>query len=77
MFPLCNMFQDNRIFLSLKYTVHNPFRNKQVCPKIINVIMENNLLHRSGAKSTLCNVAIKVYPLSLHILIRTPTFFWL
>ena len=35
------------------YNVQNLFWNKQVCPEFINVIIENNLLHRSGAKSTL------------------------
>ena len=28
-------------------------------------------MHRSGAKSTLCNVAIKLSPLSLHIFIHS------
>ena len=39
--------------------------------------MENNLPHRSGAKSTLCNVAIKVSLLSLHIFIHTCPFCFL
>ena len=30
-----------------------PLLNKQVCTKFINIIIENNLSHRSGAKSTL------------------------
>ena len=43
----------------------------QVCPELINVMIENNLSHKSGAKSTLYNVAMKVFPLLLHICIRT------
>ena len=31
----------------------------------------NNLSHKSGAKSTLCNLAMKGFPLSLHIFICT------
>ena len=34
-------------------------------------MIENNLLHKSGAKSMLCNVAMKVFPLLSHIFIRT------
>ena len=37
----------------------------------INVMIENNLSHKSGAKSTLCNVAIEDLPLSSHICICT------
>ena len=37
-------------------------------------MIENNLSHNSGAKSTLYNVAVKVFPLSLHIFIRTCLF---
>ena len=43
--------------------VKNPFLNKQVCTKFINLIIENNLSHRSGARSTSCNIAMKVSPL--------------
>ena len=72
MFPLCPMWENNRIFpLSPSYTVQNPLWNKQVCTKLINIIIENNLSHRYGVKSTLCYVAIKVYPLSSHIFIWT------
>ena len=45
--------------------------NKQVCPEFINLMIENNLLHRSGAKSTLCNVATKGSPSLSHIFIHT------
>ena len=55
--------------LSPKYTVHKPFWNKKVCTKFINVIIENILSHRSGAKSTLCNVAMKDFLLLSHIFI--------
>ena len=58
--------------LSPKYTIHNPLQNKQV----INVIIENNLSHKSGAKSMLCNVAINGFPLSLHIFIWTCPFWF-
>ena len=53
------------------YNVHNPLWNKQVCTKFINVIIENNLLHISCAKSTLCNVVINGSLLSSHIFIWT------
>ena len=66
--PLLSMY--------LNFTVQNTLWNKQVCPKFINVIIENNLSHRSGAQSMLCNVAIKVSPLLLHILICTYPFLW-
>ena len=56
-------------FLLTNYNVKNSFWNKQVCPKLINITIENNLVHRSGAKIMLCNVAIKVSPLSPHIFI--------
>ena len=42
-----------------KYTVQNPFWKRKVCPEFINVIIENNLSHKSDAKSTLYNVAMK------------------
>ena len=51
------------------YTVQNPFWDKQVCYKFINVMIKNNPFHRSGSKITLCNVAMKVSILSLHIII--------
>ena len=56
------------------YTVQNPFWNQQECPKFINVIIENNPSHKSGAKSTLCNVAMKISLLSSHIFIHTCPF---
>ena len=60
------------VFFSLdpKYTIQNPLRNKKVCTKIIHVIMENILPYRSDSKSMLCNVAIKVSPLSSQMFIR-------
>ena len=56
---------------SPKFTVQNPLWNKQVCLKLIIVMIEITLLHKSGAKSTSCNVAIKLSPLLLQIFIRT------
>ena len=50
--------------------MQNPLWKRQVCPEFINVIIENNLWHKSGAKSTLCNVAMKDFPLSSHICIH-------
>ena len=86
-FDICFIYPQNACFLCLlcgkvttffslypNYTVQNPLWNKQVCTKFISVIMENHLSHRSGDKSTLCNVAIKVSPLLSHIFIRTCTF---
>ena len=37
-------------------------------------MIENNLLRKSGAKSMLCNVAMKGSPLSSHIFIHTCPF---
>ena len=39
--------------------MQNHLWNKQVCPKFVNLIIENNLLHRSGAKSMLCKFCDK------------------
>ena len=58
-----------------KYTVQNPLWNSHVCPAFINVMIENNLSHKSGANSTLYKVATNVFLLSLHICIRTEPFF--
>ena len=58
-------------FSAPKYTVKNPLWKIQLCPEFINVMIENNQSHKSGAKSTLYNVAMKGFPLSLHICIRT------
>ena len=70
MFPLFTMWQVNQNFsFSQKYTVQNPWWNKQVFPKFINIIIENNLSHISGARIILWNVVIKVSPLSSHIFI--------
>ena len=73
---LCALCGNVTAFLSFapKYTVKNPLWSKQVCPDFINVTIENNLSHKYGAKSTLCNVVIKGSPLLSHILIRTCTF---
>ena len=75
LFALCGKVTT---FFSLdpNYTVQNPFLCKQVCPEFINVIIENNLSRISGAKSTLCNVAIKVSLLLLHIFIRNCPFYF-
>ena len=60
-------------YLAPKYTMQNPLLNKQLCLKFINVIM-NNMLQISGAKSTLCNFVIKVFPLLSHILFELVLF---
>ena len=52
---------------SLNYIVQNTLWDKQVCPEFMNVMIENNLPHKSGTKSTLCNVTIKGSPLLSHI----------
>ena len=54
-----------------KYTVQNPLWKRHVCPAFINVMIENNLSHKSGARSTLYKVATNVFPLSSHICIST------
>ena len=61
-------------FFAPNYTVQNPFWKRQLCPEFMNVMIENNLSHKYGAKSTLCNVAMKGYPLLSHIFICTWTF---
>ena len=35
-----------------EYTVKNPLWNKQACTEFLNVIIEDNLSHKSDAKST-------------------------
>ena len=57
-----------------KYTVHNSLWNEHLCPKFINLNIENNLSNKSCTKSRLCNVAIKKYPLLSHIFICTCPF---
>ena len=59
MFPLCTVWKVTTLLsFAPKYTVQNPLLKKQVCPEFINVMIENNLSHKSGAKSTLYKVAI-------------------
>ena len=48
---------------------------RHVCPALINVMMENNLSHKSGVNSTLYKVTTKVFPLSSHICICNELFF--
>ena len=74
---LCTLCGNVTAFFSFapKYTVQNPLWNKQLCPEFINVMIENYLSHKPGAKSTLCNVAMKVSPWLSHIFIRTWPFF--
>ena len=54
-----------------KYTVQNILSKRQVCTELGNVMIEKNLLHKFDAKSTLCNVVMKDFPLLSHICIRT------
>ena len=61
-------------FLSPNYNVQNPLWNKQVCPILVNIIIENNLSCRSSAKSTLWNIAMKGSPLLSYIRILTRPF---
>ena len=44
LYYLCALYGKLTVFFSSdpNYTVQNPLRNKQVCTKLINVIMENN-----------------------------------
>ena len=58
-------------YFAPKYTVQNPLWKRHVCPAFINVTIENNLLHKSDARSTLYKVATNLFPLSSHICIRT------
>ena len=54
--------------LSLNKTLKNPLWKSQLRPKLINVTTQNNQLHKSGANSTLYNLAMKGFPLPSHIL---------
>ena len=75
---LCAPFGNVTTFCLLqpKKTMQNPLWERKVCPKLINVIMENNWSHKSGSNSTLYNITMKCLPLSPHILIwNCPVFF--
>ena len=61
-------------YFAPKNTVQNSFCNKQVCPKFINVLIETIISHKSGAKITLYNVAMKGSPLLSHIFISAGPF---
>ena len=50
--------------LSLKNTAQNPWWERQVCNKFINMVMENIQSHKSIANITLYNVAMKGFTLS-------------
>ena len=59
-------------------TLHNVLLAPDLCDNLfsfINVMIENNLPHKSGAKRTLYNVAMKGFPLLSHIFIHTWLFF--
>ena len=70
---LCGLCSNVTAFFSFspKYTVQTLYWNKQVCPEFNNAMIKNNPSHKSGAKSTLCNVVMKGSPRSSHIFIRT------
>ena len=70
---LCAMFGNVTVLclLSLKKTVQNPLWKSQVCPKFVNVIIENSQSHKSGANSTLYNVATRGFTLLPCIFIWT------
>ena len=57
--------------LSLKKNVQNYLWKRHICSEFINIIMENNWLHKSGANSLLYNVAMEGFPLSSPIFIWT------
>ena len=48
--------------LLLKTTVQNPLWKRQVCPKFIKIMMENNRSHKSGTNIMLYNTAMKGFP---------------
>ena len=60
---------------ALNKTIQKTFWKMQICPKSINVIMENNWLHKYGANITLYNVAIKGLPLLSWMFIWTSPVF--
>ena len=75
---LCDLCGNVTAFysLSLRKTTQNPLWKRQVCIEFMSVIMENNLLHKSGANSTLYNAVMKGLPLVSHIFIwNSPVFF--
>ena len=45
-----------------KYIVQNPLWNKLVYFEFNNVMIENNLSHKYGAKRTLCDIEMKGSP---------------
>ena len=49
-------------YFAPKYTVQKLFWNKQVFPESITVMIENKPSYKYGAKSTLCNFAMKGSP---------------
>ena len=49
---------------ALKYTVQNPLLKMQLFPEFINLMIKNNLSHKSAAKSTLYNFGMKGFSLS-------------
>ena len=57
--------------LELKKTMKTPLWKIQVCIKSINVIMENNWSHKSGANSTWYKIAMNGFPLLSNIFIWT------
>ena len=73
---LCAMCGNVTIFSfsDPKYTVQNPLWKRQLFPAFINVMIENNMSHKSGANSTFYKVVMKVFPLLLHICIRNDPF---
>ena len=51
------------LYFRLKF-VQKPLWTITLCPKFINIIMENNRSHKSGENSILHNVAMKGFPYS-------------
>ena len=70
---LCTLCYNVTAFcwLELNTTMQKPLWKSQVCPKFINLIMENNWLQKTRENSILYNVSMKGFPLSSHIFILT------
>ena len=63
-------------WLSINKNMQKPSWKRHICTEFINLIIEKNQPHKSGANIMLYNVAMKALPSSLRIFIWTyPVFF--
>ena len=75
MFHANSMWQCHRVlYIRNREILLNPLWKRHVCPKLINLIMENKQSHKSGVSSTLYNVSMKGLLLSPIFFIWTYPF---